>query len=161
MTRAAHALYFTALSIWVGGLASLAFVAAPMIFRNSPSRAVAGAIFGPILRTFAWVELACALMVVASSIILAQSDPRGLRGEPLRLALVAVMVLLLCSYAFGVYPAVAEERSRLSGFDAIPEGDPARARFDRLHRWSTRLVGANLLLGTTLLVLSGLTIRSS
>jgi hypothetical protein len=43
-------------------------------------------------------------------------------------------------------------------------GDPApsaRQRFDRLHKTSERLVGANLLLGLALLGLSAATLRSA
>ena len=49
MTKAAHAVYFTSLALWVGGLAALTIVAAPTIFKHASSRTAAGAIFGPVL----------------------------------------------------------------------------------------------------------------
>jgi hypothetical protein len=54
------------------------------------------------------------------------------------------MIVLLATYAFWLYPAIAAER------DAAP-GDERSSRFQRLHQWSTRLVGANLLVGLALL----------
>ncbi len=161
MIRTAHAVFFTALAVWVGGMAALAFVVAPAVFRAAPTRAAAGAIFGASLRAFSHVEMACAALVVVASVILATGASRGGWAEGGRLALVAVMVLLLFTYAFGVNPAIAEERSRVPDLASAPDGDPARARFDRLHRWSERLFGANLLAGLALLVLSAATIRTA
>ena len=158
MIRTAHAVYFTSLSLWVGGLAALAIVAAPAIFRYSTSRGAAGAIFGPTLRIFAWVELACALLLVGSSILITLKDPRPWPVEFIRLSIVGIMVLVLSSYAFGIYPAVGAERVRIAD---LPEDDPGRARFNRLHKLSVRLVGTNLLAGIALLILSAATIRSA
>ena len=158
MIRAAHAVYFTSLAVWVGGLAALTIVAAPTIFKYAPSRGAAGAIFGPTLRTFAWVELACALLLAASALFISLKDPRSWPVELIRMSLVTIMVLVLFSYAFGVYPAVGAERVRI---EKLPEDDPGRARFNRLHKLSVKLVGANLLAGLALLILSAATIRST
>ena len=158
MIRATHAVYFTSLAVWVGGLVALTIVAAPSIFKHAPSRAAAGAIFGPTLRTFAWVELACAILLAGSSILISLKNPRSGPVEIIRLSIVGIMVLVLFSYAFGVYPAVATEREKIAN---LPEDDPGRARFDRLHRLSVRLVGTNLLAGMVLLVLSAATVRST
>ena len=158
MIRTAHAVYFTSLALWVGGLAALAIVAAPTIFRYSTSREAAGAIFGPILRTFAWVELACALLLVGSSILITLKDPRPGPVEIIRLSIVGFMVLVLFSYAFGIYPAVGAERVKIA---KLAEDDPGRERFNRLHKLSVRLVGTNLFAGLALLILSAATIRST
>ena len=61
------------------------------------------------------------------------------------------MAVLAGLTAFGVHPAVVAERSRVGNFDALPEGDPSKARFDALHRASVRLSGAKLVLGLLLL----------
>lgn len=161
MIRAAHAVYFLALALWVGGLFALTAVAAPTIFRTAPSRPVAGAIFGPTLRAFGYVEMACAALVVVSSVVLWSRDPRAAWAENLRLGLVAAMVLLLFTYGFGLHPAIQQERARIENFDSLPEASPARARFDRLHRWSVRLVGSNLVAGLALLAFSAATLRTS
>lgn len=160
MTRSAHVVYFLSLAVWVGGLAALTAVVAPTLFRQT-SRGAAGALFGPTLRAFGYVEMACAALLLVSSVVLWKLDPRAGWAENVRMALVAAMILLLFSYAFGVHPAIAEERARIASFETLPDGDPQRARFDRLHRWSVRLVGANLLAGLLLLLFSAATIRSS
>jgi hypothetical protein len=57
-------LFWLGVSLWVGGLAALA-LAAPTIFRTAPSRESAGLIFGNVLRSFSFVEIACAVLAVA------------------------------------------------------------------------------------------------
>lgn len=159
MIRAAYAAYFLALALWVGGLAALSLVAAPVVFKTAPSRPVAGEIFGSVLRTFGYVEMGCAALLAVSSIVLGLRSPEEGWVKGLRLTLVGLMLLLLMTYALGIHPAMAQERARVPEFASLAEGDPRRARFDRLHRWSVRLVGANLLIGTALLLLSAATLK--
>jgi uncharacterized membrane protein len=161
MIRAGHAVYFTALSVWVGGLTTLAFVVAPVVFRNAPSRSAAGTIFGAALRAFGYVEMAAAGLLVVSSAVLYAVGPREGWFEITRLGLVAIMVVLLFVTLLGVNPAIAAERERIPSFDALPDGDPAKGRFDRLHRWSVRLAGGNILLGFALLVLSAASVKGA
>jgi hypothetical protein len=160
MIRSAYALFFGSLSLWVGGLAALA-VSAPVLFRQAAlTRAQAGQAFGAMLRAFGYVEMACAAILLVSAIVLHVGAPGENWVKAVRLALLAVMILLLVAYGFGIHPAIHEERARIANFDALPEHDPAKAKFDRLHRWSTRLVGANLLVGLALLLFSAATFKS-
>lgn len=159
MIRAALAAYFLALALWVGGIAALSWVAAPAVFKTAPSRPVAGEIFGSVLRAFGYVEMACAAVLAVSAIVLGWRSPEEGWIKATRLVLVGLMVALLMTYALGVHPAMAQERARVADFAARAEGDPARARFDRLHRWSVRLVGTNLLIGIALLVFSASTLK--
>jgi uncharacterized membrane protein len=156
MIRSAQAVYFTALGLWVGGLVALAFFAAPMTFRHAPSRSIAGSIFGPTLRAFGYMEMVCAILVVASAAVLHRMDGAGAWTRGIRLALVLLMLLLVVTSTFGIAPAVAAEGQRVRHLE---EGNPARARFDRLHRWSVRLVGANIVAGLALLAFSAAALR--
>lgn len=154
MTRVASAVYFTALAIWVGGLCVLAFIVAPTLF-SLTDRMEAGRLFGPTLRNFGWVGLGCGVLVGVTGVILHLRE-RGRWGPAVKLTLIALMILLMVVQAFGIDPQVAEEGARVR---RLPPGDPGRAEFDRLHRWSVRLVGATILCGFALLILSGATVR--
>ncbi len=149
MTRFLRTALIVVAGLWTGGLLALGAVAAPAIFGAAPSRPVAGGVFGAILLRFDKVELvfAAAALLGAAALTL-----RSKRRRPwLSLALSAVLAVLACLTAFGVHPAVVSERSRVGNFDALPDGDPSKARFDALHRTSVRLSGAKLLLGLLLL----------
>jgi uncharacterized membrane protein len=155
--RAALAVYFSALGLWVGGLAVLGAVVAPTVFGTAGSRPLAGRIFGSILRTFGWAELALGGLVVLSAWIL-RSTPKG-RAAKLRLLLAFVMAVLAIVYVCGVNPTVHQRGEKLALNPSTPEDDPSRAQFRTLHRISESLVAANLLIGLSLLVFSAATLK--
>ncbi|MBI2931647.1 MAG: DUF4149 domain-containing protein [Planctomycetes bacterium] len=156
MLRFLHSALILTAALWIGGLAALAFVVAPIVFRTAGSRELAGTIFGTILRTFTWVEVVLALIAAVSmAVFLILSRPPA----PLdwaRAGLLSALILLLVGTMF-VNSAAAETRPQCGSFDREPataaEGE-ARVRFDRLHSWSVRLVGTQLLVGGLLLALS-------
>ncbi len=161
MIRAAQAVFLTALGLWVGGMATLAFIVAPTVFRTAPSRGVAGGIFGAILQSFGGVQIILALLCLAALIVLVLKG--GLRGKSgsLRIGAVALMLGLVLVSQYHVAPAIAHERETIPNFDALPSGVPQKARFDSLHKWSVRLAGTTLLLGLGLLLCSTATLRSA
>lgn len=151
MIKAARAVYFTALGLWVGGMATLALVVAPTLFRNAPSRAIAGTLFGAVLRGFGPVQIALGILAIGGLSVLWAASGVSRRGAGLGLGALVLMLALALNAQFVLGPAIERERSQIVGFDALPPGVPARARFDSLHRTSVALASATLLLGTALL----------
>lgn len=154
MIRAAQSVYFTALGLWVGGLAALGAIVAPTVFRNAPTRTDAGRIFGAVLRTFGIVELVLAGCVLVSGGILRKAP--GMKWGKARTFLVVVVCVLVVVSVCGVDPAVAQAAGQVQ---QLPENDPGREHFQSLHRWSERLAGATLLTGLALLILSGASLK--
>jgi hypothetical protein len=153
MIRAARTLYVTALGLWVGGMATLAFIVAPTVFKAAP-RPLAGTIFGSILRNFGVLEIAFALIASAAVVVLQASGNLRAKIGTLRLGVLLLMLFLVCGSQFYIAPAIERERVAVPNFDSLPAGVPARARFDALHRWSVRMAGLTLLLGAGLLIVS-------
>jgi len=153
MIRAARSLYLSALGLWVGGMATLAFIVAPAVFRTAP-RAVAGTIFGSILRSFGVLQIVLGFFALAAVVVLHATGSIRPRTGTLRLGVLLLMLLLVCGSQFFIGPAIERERASVPNFDSIPSGVPARVAFDALHRWSVRVAGMTLLLGTGLLILS-------
>ena len=161
MIRAAHAAYFAALGLWAGGMAVLAFIVAPAVFRLSPSREAAGTLFGSILVTFGHVEAGLAVLLALSTWTL-HRVPGGSRGfRRARALLVGLLLTLALACTFGVNPAAAQARQKIGSVSRLPEDDPGRRHFEALHRWSVRLSGAKLVAALGLLLLSGSRLRSS
>jgi hypothetical protein len=161
MIRTARVLYFTALGLWVGGMATLAFVVAPTLFRTASSRAVAGTLFGAVLWNFGALQLALGGIATVSVILLIQGGELRRSSGLLRLASLILMLLLSCNAQFILGPAIERERAKVANFDSLPPGVPARARFDMLHRWSVCLGSVTLLTGAGLLARSAATLKSS
>jgi putative copper export protein len=153
LVRTACALHFLALSFWVGGLAAIAFVVAPTAFNVAP-RETAGLVVGDSLRAFGRLELILGAVALFSALICQFVGVWGPRVRwPRLLALVAMAGLSLV-YTQAIYPPMQELRPRRA------PGNAAEADFNRLHRMSTRVVGANLLLGIVVLGTSAATMRS-
>lgn len=53
-----------AAALWWGGLSAISFIAVPMVFRLSPTRAQGGAITGPLFSAQVWLSLACGLILL-------------------------------------------------------------------------------------------------
>jgi len=127
------------LALWVGGTL-LVVVAAPVVFGRIASRDVAGGVFGEILRRFEIVKQVLSLALVIGVFVTLE------RGGPLGGAAVVAAVGIFVAIATNVYlamvlrPRMGYFREKVGSFDAAPPDDPWRARFDRLHRRSTRVL---------------------
>jgi hypothetical protein len=150
--RIAHSVYITALGLWVGGLATLGTIVAPVVFQKAPTRGDAGRIFGPLIERFGWVEVGLSAGVLVASWILRKSP--GPRWGRIRLVWASVLTLLVAISVFGVTPAVTQASARLGDIDRLPPEDPGRVSFLQLHRASETLASATLLGGFALLAVS-------
>jgi hypothetical protein len=151
MIRAARAAYLSALGLWVGGMATLAFVVAPTVFRTA-ARATAGTIFGSILRSFGTLEFVMGFVALLAVLVLRYSGELRSKQALLRVGILLLMLLFVAGSQLFIAPAIERERAAIPNFESVPAGVPARARFDSLHSWSVRLAGLTLLLGAGLLV---------
>ncbi len=148
-----------ALVLWVGGLAALALIAAPAIFRTASSRENAGRTFGLILARFHRLAGLCGAAILTAGLLRYQGrlSPMLYLGEYTRYLLVVVM-LGLTGYT-GVIIARRLDRLRgemAGGIDLVAKDDPRRVEFNRLHRQSTAITAFTLLLGLAVAILFGL-----
>lgn len=65
MKSVADALQSVAVTLWVGGLWTIGFIVAPLLFSRLPDRAFAGLLAGKLFSLIAWIGIACALYLVA------------------------------------------------------------------------------------------------
>jgi hypothetical protein len=146
-----------ALVIWLGGMIMLGLLVAPSTFRvlqaadPAAGRVLAGTLFGDILRHFHLVAYACGgvILVCLFAIKFLGPPPRAFIA---RAAIVVVMLIIAVYSGYPVSREIAQIQSHLSGpVNALPEADPRRVRFDRLHQASTALMTINMALGLVLL----------
>jgi hypothetical protein len=159
MIRAAHAAYLTALGLWVGAMASLGFIVAPTVFRTTPSRLLAGTIFGAVLQRFGPVQIALGVICLAALTALCAGGVLRGRRAVIHIGGIAIMLALVLVSHLYLAPEIVREREAIANFDSVPPGVPAKARFDRLHRTSVQLAVGTLILGAGLLVCAAWTSR--
>lgn len=142
------------MAVWLGGIVALGAIAAPTLFRRLP-RHEAGALFGPMLRIFEKVSLGAAVFAVAGAAAKAY-----LGGQNANLFVVIRYVALfgMCASLFMalslVHPAIRGVQEKHPNVSQLPETDPARTRFQFLHKLSERLMMGQLVLGLVVLFFS-------
>jgi hypothetical protein len=149
--------YLGALALWLGGLAGLGAIAAPVVFdvlggaMGPGGRVLAGATFGAMLARFHPVSIACGAVMGVALVGMALLGPRP-RPFGARLALLAAMVVATLAVAGPIATRVeAVQREVPGSIRALPTTDARRARFERLHGLANVLLGANALAGCLLL----------
>jgi hypothetical protein len=146
-----------ALVFWIGGLAALGTLVAPATFdvlaaRAADGRAAAGAVVGEILRRFHTAAYLCGALVVMSLVIRGVLGPRP-RRFGIRVVTAAVMIGASAYSGLVLSPRIIETQRTLGvSPSALPETDPRRADFNRLHRRSIALQLVPILGGLMLLL---------
>lgn len=142
---------------WLGGMIVLGALVAPSTFRvlqaNDPAagRVLAGAVFGEILRQFYVLSYACGAVIFVCLLAMKVVGPPP-RALLVRAGITLVMLALSFWAGVPVSREIAQIQSQVSGpMSSLPESDPRRARFDRLHATSTSLMTIDIALGLVLL----------
>jgi hypothetical protein len=145
------------LVVWIGGLATLGFLAAPAIFAvleardPEAGRTLAALTFGAVLsrfNRFSWILGGVLLGVLGLRAAL------GPRPRRLGIRMWSTGAMLAASLTVGLWIAPRIEAIRASSNGPIanlPAADPTRVEFGRLHSASTVLMVVTLLIGTGLI----------
>ena len=150
-----------ALTLWIGGLLVLGGIAAPSTFdvlaveRVADGRALAGTIFGETLRRFYLLSYVCGAVLLGTFIARAVLGPRP-RWFGVR-AVLTVAMLAASAYSGMIVSSRIEQARADIGVgvapSSLPESDPRRLTFGRLHALSSGLQLIPILGGLILLFL--------
>jgi hypothetical protein len=146
-----------ALTLWVGGLVVLGGIAAPSLFdvlagRHVPDdRVLAGALFGEMLRRFHLLSYGCGAVLVATLLARGVLGPRPLKFA-VRLGIACAMCAATLYSGLVISSRIVSAQAAIGAApSSLPEGDPRRVAFGRLHAASTGLLMVPLLGGLLLL----------
>jgi uncharacterized membrane protein len=149
-------LYVVALVLWVGGLVVAGALVAPSVFgvleawNESEGRMLAGRVFGDVLLRLTWLSYA-----MGGIMFIALTLHRLLGARPvrygIRVSIMALMLVLMMYTGFWLIPQVDAIQADVPGAVAdLPDGDPRRVEFDRLHGLSTLLFSITAIGGLAL-----------
>jgi hypothetical protein len=138
-------LYVVALVLWVGGLITAGALVAPSVFgvlqawNAAQGRVLAGQVFGEVLLRLTWLSYA-----MGGIMFITLTLHRLLGARPvkygIRVGIMALMLLLMMYIGFYLLPGVDALQAQVQGpMSALPESDPRRIEFDRLHGLSNML----------------------
>ena len=148
MRKFSEALYLTAITLWVGGLWALGYIAAPVLFGSLGDRQLAGLVAGKLFALIGWIGLGAAAYLLI--FLFARQGARALKSAVLWLVL--LMALMAAASQFGIQPLMAQLKA-----DALPREvmeSVLRDRFATWHGVSSILYLLQSLLGLWLVVWS-------
>lgn len=130
------------LTLWIGLLWGIGYLAVPVLFSSLDDRILAGMLAGKMFTAVSFIGLGCGLALLLMSL-----GSRPLRN--FRLPLLVLMLVLVVIGEFVLQPMMAE--LKLQG---LVEGSDASARFGMLHGIASLLYLFNSVAGLFLLLLS-------
>jgi Domain of unknown function (DUF4149) len=147
-------LMLLSLIVWIGGLIFFPVVA-QTAFTVLPTRQLAGLVVGRSLGVLHWMGMISGVVFLTSSLVYSRFNTGTAHVLATRHILIILMLTLTLISQFGIIPRMDTLRASIHGeIDSVPADNPARARFDALHAWSTRIEEGVLLLGLIVVYLS-------
>jgi hypothetical protein len=153
MRKLSESLYFIAITLWVGGMWAIGYMAAPVLFSSLGDRQLAGVIAGKLFALIGWVGLGSAAYLLI--FLLSRWGGRFFKSAVFWLVL--LMALLVVASQFGIQPLMAQLKA-----DALPRGvmeSVLRDRFSTWHGVSSILYLIQSMLGLWLVVWSNRGLR--
>jgi len=144
--KLSEALYFTAITLWVGGMWAIGYLAAPVLFASLGDRQLAGMVAGKLFALIGWIGLGSAAYLLVFLIARAGGQVFGRAVFWLVLA----MALTAAASQFGIQPLMAQLKA-----DVLPREvmeSVLRDRFAAWHGISSILYLLQSLLGLWLVV---------
>ncbi len=143
-------------TLWVGSLWTIGYLAAPTLFATLTDRVLAGSIAGSLFRVEAWLSLFCAGALIVLQVFAVRDQPLRLRLRLHQAWLALVLGMLLCTLIgyFAIQPLMAGLRS-LAGPDGVMAAD-IKARFGMLHGLASAIYLFQSLLAALLMFRTGL-----
>jgi len=143
------------LVVWLGGLIFFAFMLAPTVFSGIlPTRHMAGAVVNRSLTALHWMGMVSGVVFAVTSMAYSYSTRGAAEPFAARHLLVYLMLGLTIVSQFGISPRMQALRTEMVVVDNVPQDDPRRVEFNRLHGWSSNLEKGVFVLGLALLWLT-------
>jgi hypothetical protein len=126
MRKLSEALYSILLTLWIGGLWAIGYLAVPVLFASLGNRQLAGLVAGKLFTLIGWIGLACATGLL---LLLAWRWRRAVLRQT-ACWLVLGMVTLTLIGLFGIQPLLAQLKA-----DVWPQDVMASALRERFVFW--------------------------
>lgn len=146
MRRLSEALYLTAITLWVGGVWAIGYVAAPVLFSSLGDRQLAGAVAGRLFALIGWIGLASAAYLMI--FMIARRGAQVFRSAVFWLVL--LMAFLVAASQFGIQPLMAQ--LKVAALPREVMESVMRDRFAAWHGISSILYLVQSLLGLWLVI---------
>ncbi len=146
MKKFADGMALLAVTIWVGGLWGIGYVAVPVLFQTLPDKMLAGLLAGKMFALVAWIGIASACYLLAYQL---NASGKAALGQSV-FRIVVAMLLLAMVMQFGIQPIMADLKAQALPADVMHSA--FADRFKMLHGVSSILYLVQSLLGAVLVL---------
>lgn len=126
MRKLSEALYLAVITLWVGGLWAIGYLAAPVLFSTLGDRQLAGQVAGRLFALIGWFGLGSAAYLLI--FLFSRHGARTFRNAVFWGVL--AMALMTAASQFGIQPLMAKLKA-----DALPRAVMESALRDRFATW--------------------------
>src|SRR5262249_1497665 len=145
-------------SVWLGSMTFFSFAVAPSAFAVLPTRELAGALVTSTINKLELLGLIVGPLLMLINAASWRSKRLTNRSKLIQCLLLIVMIAAAALLDFWITPGMVPLRGAMGGhIDNLPISDPLRMRFNDLHQYSVALMGAAMIAGIVVLLL---TVRS-
>lgn len=149
MQKIYSALSTLALTIWLGSLWAVGYLAVPVLFHAQADKQLAGMLAGEMLGAVGYVGLVCGTLLLLQGFF-TPSDMQNNSARKNELGLIAAMLLIGVVIQFGIAPVMADLKIQARPEDVMHSA--YAAKFKTLHGASSILYLLESLLGLYLLL---------
>lgn len=126
MRRIADAFFLLVLTLWVGSLWAIGYIAAPTLFAAVDDRLLAGAVAGRMFSVVGWLGMSCGVSLLL--LMLLRFGTAAMKR--LHFWIVLLMLLLAAAQLFGLQPLIAQLRN-----ESLPRELAEAVTLDRFATW--------------------------
>jgi hypothetical protein len=137
-----------AVTVWVGSLWAIGYLAVPVLFHAQPDKQLAGRLAGEMFSAAAYLDIVCALFLLG--FYLAQSGLAASSQHTFQLVLSMLLITLIIS--FGIQPVMTELKAQALPLDVMHSA--LAGQFKMLHGISSICYLIESLLGAFLVIKS-------
>ncbi len=149
MRKLAESLYCISVTLWVGGLWTIGFIAAPALFASLNDRVLAGELAGNLFGLIAWVGMACAAYLLG---YLTVRRGRAVFGSGVFWLVTAMLALAMTGH-FGIQPILIQLKTEALPLSVMESA--LKSRFAAWHGVAGGLYVLQSLLGIALVSKQG------
>lgn len=132
-------------TLWIGSLWAIGYLAVPILFSTLDDRMLAGMLAGKMFTVVSFIGLGCGVVLLAMAIT---ASVRPLRSK--RVILLLLMLVIVLIGEFVLQPAMADLKAH-----GLVEGSEVAARFGMLHGIASLLYLLNSIGGLILVFSTG------
>ncbi len=137
------------LSLWVGAMWAIGYLAVPTLFASLEDRALAGMLAGKMFTGVSLIGLGCGTALLTSFWM---QSVKPLADRRVQMLIIMLVIVLLGEFV--LQPQMAALKA-----EGLVEGSGVAARFGVLHGIASMLYFANSLIGVVVLVMLGQSYR--